>query len=56
MLNNNVCYRARHIDNWEYVEGYYLDIRDMAYILPICGELCDLVRVDPSTVLKITNI
>lgn len=49
-MPDEILFRGKRIDNGKWVEGWYLIIDGISYVLPVGGHLHDIVEVDPSTV------
>ena len=47
---HKALFRAKTLSSRELVEGWYLIIDGISYVLPVGGHLHDIVEVDPSTV------
>ena len=56
-MNNRYLYRAKRIDNGEWVEGYLYGIWERRYILwGMTNDVPDMVEVDPSTICQCTGL
>lgn len=51
-----ILFSGKRKDNAEWVEGYYLKINDVSFILPNGLYLKDIVEVDPKTVCQYTGL
>lgn len=49
-------FRGKRTDNGEWVEGYFLKIDGISYILPLGLDLKDIVEVDSETVCQYTGL
>ena len=55
-MNNRYLYRAKSIDDGEWVEGYLYGIWERRYILwGMTNDVPNMVEVDPSTICKCTG-
>ena len=56
-MNDRYLYRAKRIDNGEWVEGYLYGIWERRYILwGMTNDVPDMIEVDPSTICQCTGL
>ena len=56
-MNYRYLYRAKRIDNGEWVEGYLYGIWERRYILwGMTNDVPDMIEVDPSTICQCTGL
>lgn len=56
-MNDRYLYRAKRIDNGEWIEGYMYGIWERRYILwGMTNDVPDMVEVDPSTICQCTGL
>ena len=56
-MNDRYLYRAKNIDDGEWVEGYLYGIWERRYILwGMTNDVPDMIEVDPSTICQYTGL
>ena len=56
-MNDRYLYRAKRIDNGEWIEGYLYGIWERRYILwGMTNDVPNMVEVDPSTICQCTGL
>lgn len=62
-MNREILFKAKRIDNGEWVEGYYVYCRKRHYILPVLNKAIgfderedEWVEVDPDTICQYTGL
>lgn len=62
-MNREILFKAKRIDNGEWVEGYYVYCRKRHYILPVLNKAIgfderedEWVEVDPGTICQYTGL
>lgn len=56
-MNDRYLYRAKRMDNGEWVQGYLYGIWERRYILwGMTNDVPDMIEVDPSTICQCTGI
>lgn len=52
----DIIFRGKRTDNGRWIEGYYLFVGGITYILPKGKFLSDIVEVDPATIGQYTGL
>lgn len=62
-MNRKILFKAKRLDNGEWVEGYYVYCRKRHYILPVLNKVIgfderedEWVEVDPDTICQYTGL